>query len=90
MSTEQTSGKGYRSRMDITALILNCLQSGPQNQTKVMYTAYLSFHQTKEYKERLLASGLISVTEDGQWRITEQGRQWAKLASKMQGLEAPA
>jgi predicted transcriptional regulator len=48
----------YRSRTDITRDILEAA-SGGATKTKIMYKAYLSYAQLKEYLGVLIESGLI-------------------------------
>ncbi|MGA7008346.1 MAG: winged helix-turn-helix domain-containing protein [Nitrososphaeraceae archaeon] len=49
----------YRSRTDITGLILEAANGGA-TKTKIMYKAFLSFAQLKEYLAMLTQNGLIS------------------------------
>jgi predicted transcriptional regulator len=39
----------YRSRSDIVGLLLDAANGGGATKTKLMYKAYLSFNQLKEY-----------------------------------------
>ena len=52
----------YRSRTDITGLILEAA-NGRATKTKIMYKAYLSFAQLREYLSMLLEKGLIDYVE---------------------------
>ena len=63
----------YRSRTDIVALILEAANGGA-TKTKIMYKAFLSYAQLKEYLAVLIENGLIEY-EDGRqlYRTTEKG-----------------
>jgi len=39
----------YRSRSDIVGLLLDAANGGGATKTKLMYRAYLSFNQLREY-----------------------------------------
>ena len=49
----------YRSRSEITALLLEAAIGGGATKTKMMYKAFLSFNQLKEYLAMLVENGLI-------------------------------
>jgi predicted transcriptional regulator len=49
----------YRSRSEITALLLEAANGGGATKTKMMYKAFLSFNQLKEYLAMLVENGLI-------------------------------
>jgi predicted transcriptional regulator len=49
----------YRSRSDIVGLILNAANGGGATKTKLMYKAYQSFAQLREYLGLLVENGLI-------------------------------
>jgi predicted transcriptional regulator len=60
----------YRSRTDIAALILEAANGGAAK-TKIMYRAFLSYAQLKEYLAVLLENGLIEYSKAEQtYRIT--------------------
>jgi predicted transcriptional regulator len=46
----------YRSRSDIVGLLLDAANGGGATKTKLMYKAYLSFNQLKEYLTLLASS----------------------------------
>ena len=48
----------YRSRSEIVAIILEAANGGT-TRTRIMYKAFLSFAQLKEYLSMLLEKGLI-------------------------------
>jgi predicted transcriptional regulator len=67
----------YRSRTDIVAQILEAANGGGATKTKIMYKAYLSYAQLKEYLTVLLESGLIEYQEGKQeYRTTAKGIQF--------------
>jgi predicted transcriptional regulator len=69
----------YRSRTDIAAAILEIAVDGAIK-TKIMYKAFLSFPQLKEYLGVLMAKGLLEyVASDREYRTTDKGKQFMKL-----------
>ena len=64
----------YRSRTDIVGLILEAANGGGATKTKIMYKAFLSYAQLKEYLTVLLENGLLEYEEGRQFfRTTEKG-----------------
>ena len=79
----------YRSRTDIVALILEATTEGAAK-TKIMYKAFLSYSQLKEYLSILLERELIEYFEKEQiFRITDKGRRFLHLYSKVMELITP-
>jgi predicted transcriptional regulator len=63
----------YRSRTDIVGLILEAANGGA-TKTKIMYKAFLSYAQLKEYLTVLLQNDLLEYEEGKQnLRTTEKG-----------------
>jgi predicted transcriptional regulator len=63
----------YRSRSDIIGLILEAANGGA-TKTKIMYRAFLSFVQMREYLSTLLEKDLIKYEEEsGKYKTTEKG-----------------
>jgi predicted transcriptional regulator len=63
----------YRSRTDIVGLILEAANGGA-TKTKIMYKAFLSYAQLKEYLGMLLEKGLLEYErETHSFRTTEKG-----------------
>jgi predicted transcriptional regulator len=63
----------YRSRTDIVGLILEAANVGA-TKTKIMYKAFLSYAQLKEYLTVLLQNDLLEYEEGKQnFRTTEKG-----------------
>jgi predicted transcriptional regulator len=64
----------YRSRIDIISQILDAAKSGAATKTKMMYQAYLSFTQMKEYLMVLTENGLLSYDFDTRtFKTTQKG-----------------
>jgi len=65
----------YRSRSDIVGLLLDAANGGGSTKTKLMYNAYLSFNQLREYLALLVENGLIAYREGMQnYKTTEKGK----------------
>jgi predicted transcriptional regulator len=73
----------YRSRTDITGLILEAANGGA-TKTKIMYKAYLSFAQLREYLAMLLEKGLLEY-EAGHtiYRTTEKGMRLLQMYNQI-------
>ena len=68
----------YRSRTDIVSQILEAANGGT-TKTKIMYGAYLSYAQLKEYLSVLVENGLIEYQKTEQkYRTTQKGLQFVK------------
>jgi predicted transcriptional regulator len=74
----------YRSRSDIVGLLLDAANGGGATKTKLMYKAYLSFNQLREYLALLVENGLIEY-EDGMrtYRTTEKGMRLLQIQNTM-------
>jgi predicted transcriptional regulator len=80
----------YRSRTDIVGLILEAANGGGATKTKIMYKAFLSFAQLREYLTMLQDNGLIEYEGGRQaYRTTEKGMKLLEVYGKMQELAAP-
>jgi predicted transcriptional regulator len=63
----------YRSRTDIVATILDAANGG-STKTRIMYKAYLSYAQLKEYLSVLTENGLLDYEEgELKYKTTEKG-----------------
>jgi predicted transcriptional regulator len=72
----------YRGRSDIIELLLNAAVGGDATKTKLMYSAFISFNQLKEYLSLLVENGLIQYQEGTRTlRTTEKGIHFLKLQS---------
>jgi predicted transcriptional regulator len=73
----------YRSRTDIIAMILQAATTGA-TKTRIMYGAYLSYAQVKEYLGFLLARDLIRYEEgSGLYKLSVRGM---KLLEAYEGI----
>lgn len=73
----------YRSRADISAEILRIADKGVAK-TRIMYGAYLSFTQLKEYLQLLVDNGMLSYDGDAmQYKTTEVGRNFVKTYERV-------
>jgi len=65
----------YRSRTDIIAMILQAAINGA-TKTRIMYGAYLSYAQVKEYLSFLIEKELIRYEEGSAiYKLTQKGVQ---------------
>ncbi|HXW01901.1 MAG TPA: DUF4364 family protein [Candidatus Nitrosotenuis sp.] len=79
----------YRSRTEIVEMILQATRSGA-TKTKIMYKAYLSYTQVKEYLSFLLENGLIKYEEGSSlYRITEKGLHFLQVYGEISDLVTP-
>jgi predicted transcriptional regulator len=75
----------YRSRFEIMSQILETANGGDgATKTKIMYKAFLSFLQLKEFLKFLTESGLISYdTETETFKTTEKGLMFLRTYSQI-------
>ena len=74
----------YRSRSDIVGLLLDAANGGGATKTKLMYKAYLSFNQLREYLALLVENGLIEYEEGMRtYRTTEKGMRLLHIQNTM-------
>lgn len=79
MPVHSQSQMKYRSRTDIAAAILEIALDG-SIKTKIMYKAFLSFPQLKEYLSVLEEKGLlVYMSTDHEYRTTDKGKQFLKM-----------
>jgi predicted transcriptional regulator len=80
----------YRSRTEIVGLILEAANGGGATKIKIMYKAFLSFAQLREYLTTLQDSGLIEYESGRQtYRTTEKGMKLLEVCGNMNELVAP-
>jgi predicted transcriptional regulator len=73
----------YRSRTDIIYQMLQAANGGA-TKTKIMYKAFLSYAQLKEYLAVMLENGLIRYEPSTQtYNVTEKGLRFAKIADQV-------
>ena len=76
----------YRSRTEIVAMILDAANGGA-TKTKIMYKAFLSYAQLKEYLSVLIENDLIEYTTgDRTFKTTEKGMRFLRMYSQMNDL----
>ncbi|TBR11039.1 MAG: DUF4364 family protein [Candidatus Nitrosotenuis sp.] len=79
----------YRSRTEIVEMILEAARIGA-TKTKIMYKAYLSYTQVKEYLSFLLENDLVKYEEGSQvYRITEKGLHFLQVYGEISDLVTP-
>jgi len=80
----------YRSRTDIVVQILDASNGNGANKTKIMYKAYLSYGQLKEYLSVLIANDLLEENETEKlYRITQKGSKFMRIYQHMDELTGP-
>lgn len=80
-----------RSRQEIIRDILSTLESVNLARTKVMYRASLSYTQLKYYEDYLGGNGLIAITAEDHWMLTEKGKRYLQACKAAdQILNSPA
>ena len=74
---------GNRSRTEIVGSILEAANGGI-SKTKIMYIAFLSFGQLKEYLSILIENNLIEYLDgDNKFKTTEKGLNLLKIQNEM-------
>jgi predicted transcriptional regulator len=72
-----------RDRTEIVSMILEAA-NGRATKTKIMYKAFLSYHQLKEYLSVLSENNLIEYHEGTQtYKTTEKGLNLLKMHNEM-------
>ena len=78
---------GYRSRTEIVCNILDAANGGGATKTKIMYTAFLSYAQLKEYLTILVDNNLIKYNDGTQtFKTTEKGLNYLKMHNEISEL----
>jgi predicted transcriptional regulator len=81
----------YRSRTDIISNILDAANGGGATRTKIMYKAYLSFTQMKEYLTILTENNLLSYDAYTQTlKTTGKGLRFLDICNQMDDMIKPA
>ena len=79
----------YRSRTEIVAMILEAARVGA-TKTKIMYKAYLSYTQVKEYIVFLQDNELLAYEEGTQlYKISEKGYKFLQSYGEISELISP-
>ena len=69
----------YRSRTGIVCNILDATNGGGATKTKIMYAAFLSYAQLKEYLSVLIENNLLEYSNGTQFKTTEKGLNYLKM-----------
>ena len=77
----------YRSRTEIVAMVLEAANGGA-TKTKIMYKAFLSYAQLKEYLSVLIENDLIEYIEGSEYKTTQKGLIFLKMNSEIEELLA--
>ena len=78
---------GNRSRTEIVAMILDAANEGGETKTKIMYKAFLSYGQLKEYLSILTENNLIEYLDGTHtFKTTEKGLNYLKMHNKSREL----
>lgn len=75
----------YRSRTEIASHILEAANGGT-SKTKIMYRAFLSYAQLKEYMEILIQNELLAADTLGIYKTTSKGLRFLDATRKMDGM----
>ena len=74
----------YRSRTEIVGNILDAANGGRATKTKIMYAAFLSYGQLKEYLSILIENNLLEYSDGTQtYKTTEKGLNYIKMYSEI-------
>lgn len=75
----------YRSRTEIASHILEAANGGA-TKTKIMYKAFLSYSQLREYLGMLIDNDLLSNDVVGIFKTTSKGFRFLDATLKLNGL----
>ena len=74
---------GNRSRTEIVATMLEAANGGA-TKTKIMYSAFLSYTQLKDYLSILIENNLIECLEgNNTFKTTEKGLNFLKMNNEI-------
>jgi predicted transcriptional regulator len=73
----------YRSRTEIVSMILEAANGGA-TKTKIMYKAFLSYAQLREYLSVLIENNLLEYLEGNQsYKTTEKGLNLLRMHNEI-------
>jgi predicted transcriptional regulator len=72
----------YRSRTEIVGNILDAANGGA-TKTKIMYKAFLSYAQLREYLSVLIENNLLYLEGTQTYKTTEKGLNFLKMHSEI-------
>jgi predicted transcriptional regulator len=74
----------YRSRTEIVGNILDAANGGGATKTKIMYKAFLSYAQLKEYLSVLIENNLLEYIDGThKFKTTEKGLNYLKMHNEI-------
>jgi predicted transcriptional regulator len=74
----------YRSRTDIISQILEAANGGDATKTKIIYKAFLSYSQMKEYLTILTEKDLLRYDQETHtFKTTEKGLRFLEIYNQM-------
>jgi predicted transcriptional regulator len=77
----------YRSRTEIVCNILDAANGGGITKTQIMYFAFLSYNQIKEYLSILIENNLIECLDGAnKYKTTEKGLNYLKMHNESREL----
>lgn len=77
----------YRSRIEIISRILEVANGGNATRSKILYHAFLSYAQMKEYLTVVTKTDLLRYDLDTQtFKTTEKGMRFLDLYNQMDGM----
>lgn len=78
----------YRGQHEIMFSIMEaCNQDGGERQTKMMYNAYVSHAQLKQYMKRMMEQGILEkVPLSDRYGLTGKGRRAFELFKELDGI----
>jgi predicted transcriptional regulator len=80
--------KNYRNRTELASNILETANGGA-TKTKIMYKAFLSYAQLKEYLAMLIQNDLMTQEIEGIYRTTGKGFRFLETSRQLGGLLVP-
>ena len=75
----------YRSRTELASNILEAANGGDATKTKIMYKAFLSYAQLKEYLAILIENSLLSH-EGNNYKTTSKGIRFLQTTRELDNL----
>ncbi|MDQ3847802.1 MAG: winged helix-turn-helix domain-containing protein [Thermoproteota archaeon] len=78
----------YRSRTELASNILEAANGGA-TKSKIMYRAFLSHGQLKEYLQMLIQNDLMASDIEGIYRTTSKGIRYLETSRQLNGLLIP-
>ena len=77
----------YRSRTEIASRILESATGSGTTKTRIMYKAFLSYAQLKEYLAVLEENGLLAYDKGERvYKTTQKGLHFLNITNSLQGM----